>query len=292
MSQWIAHQPASIARVRDWLELGKPRLSSLVLFTAASGVWAAPEAAPLVTSAIFVFATFWLVVAANTLNCWIEREIDALMPRTRNRPLPAGRLDPRTALFSGVLLAVAALATLAAATNLLTTLLGAIALFSYVLVYTPLKRVTPWSLLVGALPGALPPLMGWTAATGSLAAPGWFLFGILFFWQLPHFIAISLYSKEDFRAGGLRVMSVAYGDRTSRRFAFLFALLLVGWTLLALPLGLAGAGYTVAAALLGLPFVVLAAQGLAREVPESWARLLFGWSLLYLPLLIAAYLLG
>jgi protoheme IX farnesyltransferase len=214
------------------------------------------------------------------------------MLRTRERPLPAGRLEPRTALVSGTLLSVLALATLALTTNTLTTLLGAVALVSYVGVYTPLKRVTPWSVIVGAIPGALPPLMGWTAATGGFGWPGWFLFGLLFFWQLPHFVAISVYLREDFARGGLRVMSVAYRPVTVYRTILVFAVWMVVWSLLPAVVGAAGAVYTVVAVLLGAGFVSLAAAGLARDAGEREARRVFHASLLYLPFLIVAFLIG
>ena len=175
-----------VARLRDLVELGKPRLSLLVIFTAAIGVWLAPVGIGAGRTLLFLVATSALVAAANTLNCWIEVEIDGRMNRTRDRPLPTGRLEPRTALISGVTVGAAALAVMTLSTNWLTTLLGVAALGIYVLVYTPLKRITPWALFVGAVPGALPPLMGWTAATASLSLPGWLLFSILFAWQLPH----------------------------------------------------------------------------------------------------------
>ncbi len=239
---------------------------------------------------MFVLATACLVVAANTLNCWIEREIDARMRRTRDRPLPTGRLEPSVALFSGTFLAVVSLSTLALVTNTLTTVLGATALVSYAAVYTPLKRVTPWSVVVGAIPGALPPLMGWTAATGEFGLSGWYLFGVLFFWQLPHFVAISVYLREDFMRGGLRVMSVVYRPLTVRRAIFAFTLVMVAWSLLPQLLGLAGTLYTFIASVLGAIFVYFAAAGLRRDAGDREARKVFLWSLLYLPFLIVAYL--
>ncbi len=290
MGQIDVFKSAPVARLRDLFELGKPRLSMLVLFTAAMGLAAAPSVASAWRAAIFVLATACLVVSANTLNCWIEREIDARMRRTRERPLPTGRLEPSVALASGSFLAVVSLTTLALVTNPLTTLLGVTALVSYAAIYTPLKRVTPWSVIVGAIPGALPPLMGWTAATGEFGLGGWYLFGVLFFWQLPHFIAISVYLREDFMRGGLRVMSVAFSPVTVRRYIFGFSLLLVGWSLLPQFLGLAGTFYTVTAAILGSIFLYYAGAGLRRNAGVSEARKLFLWSLLYLPFLVVAYL--
>jgi protoheme IX farnesyltransferase len=291
MSDALLLRQAPIARLRDLVELGKPRLSVLVIFTAAVGVWLAPDPIDLPGTVFFLLATSGLVAAANTLNCWIEKEIDGLMHRTRKRPLPSHRLEPRTALISGLTLSAAALTSLSLTTNVLTTLLGAIALVSYVLVYTPLKRLSPWALLVGAIPGALPPLMGWTAATGSLGIPGWYLFGVLFLWQLPHFLAISIYLRDDFRRGGLRVLPLVRGNDTARRYLIGLTTALVLHSLAAQPLGLAGAAYTSVAALLGGGFLFVAATGAQRRGPEAWARRVFAYTLIYLPLLVAVLVL-
>ncbi len=273
-------------RARDLVELGKPRITMLVLFTTAVGLWMAPGSLGATGTILFLLGTAGLVASANTLNCWVERESDGLMLRTRRRPLPAGRLEPRVALISGMVVGIGALALVWATTNPLTFALGAIALLSYVLAYTPLKRVSWLALLVGAVPGAIPPLMGWTALTGELSAPGWILFGILFFWQLPHFIAISLYLKEDYRRGGLQVLPLVHGDAVARRHLFAYTLLLVGVSLGALPLGLAGPVYLAAAILLGAGFVCMAARGLRPIVEAVWARRTFAYSLIYLSLLI------
>lgn len=277
--------------LRDVVALAKPRITALVLFTTAIGAWMAPGSLPAGRLVPFLLATAALVASANTLNCWLERQSDALMHRTRDRPLPAGRMAPAVALGIGVAEGIAALAVLVATTNGVTALCGAIALGTYVLVYTPLKRKTPWAVVVGAVPGAIPPLMGWTAVTGTASAPGWLLFGILFFWQLPHFIAISLYLEEDYRRGGMRVLSVALGEAAARRHLFAYTVLLVLWSLVALPLGLAGPGYLATALLLGAGFVALSAGGLRARVETAWARRTFAYSLIYLPLLIAVLLL-
>lgn len=274
------------ARLRDLVELGKPRITMLVLFTTAVGLWMAPGSLGAIGTFLFLLGTAGLVVSANTLNCWVERESDGLMLRTRRRALPAGRLEPRIALVSGLIVGFGSLALVWATTNPLTFGLGATALLSYVLAYTPLKRVSWLALLVGAVPGAIPPLMGWTALTGELSAPGWVLFGILFFWQLPHFIAISLYLKEDYRRGGLQVLPLVHGDAVARRHLFAYTLLLVGVSLGAIPLGLAGPAYLVSAIVLGAGFVWLAARGLRPVVEAVWARRAFGYSLIYLSLLI------
>jgi protoheme IX farnesyltransferase len=277
--------------LRDVLELGKPRITLLVLVTSAVGLWMAPGALGPARTVLFLAATAFLVASANTLNCWAERDVDAKMRRTRLRPLPAGRLDPRVALAAGLAEALMALAVLAWTTNALTVALGAVAVCSYVLVYTPLKRLRWWAVVVGAVPGAIPPLMGWTASTGSLAPEGWVLFGILFCWQLPHFIAISLYLKEDYRRGGLQVLPLVHGDATARRHLFAYTLMLVLVSLAAMPLGMAGAPYLATAALLGAGFVTFAGAGLRRTVHALWARRTFAYSLVYLTLLVGVLVL-
>ena len=243
MTELVASAPSRApfsGRLADLAALGKPRLSALVVFTAAMGVWCAPQPLALGATALFLLSTAGLVAAANTLNCWLERDIDGLMARTRSRPLPAGRLDPRVALAQGLLVSAVALVGLALSSNALTVLLGAAALLVYVLVYTPLKRLSPWALFVGAVPGALPPLMGYTAAADRLDAAGWFLFGILFLWQLPHFIAISLYLEDDFRRAGIRALPIVHGRRSARVWLFGCVAALLGFSLLGLPLGVAG----------------------------------------------------
>ena len=198
---------------------------------------------------------------------------------------------PGAALAFGVGLGTLALALLIWTTNALTVALGAAALFSYLLIYTPMKRVSWWALIVGAVPGAIPPLMGWTALTGSLAATGWVLFGILFVWQLPHFIAISLYLKDDYQRGGLRVLPLVAGDLVARRHLFAYTVLLVLTSLAALPLGLAGPFYLATATVLGAGFLYVAAVGLRPVVEAGWARRAFGYSLVYLTVLIGVLVL-
>jgi protoheme IX farnesyltransferase len=281
----------SFGRARDLIELAKPRITALVVFTAALGLLLAPGVPPLGRAVPFLIATAGLVAAANTLNCWLESDVDGRMRRTRNRPLPAGRLTPAVALALGLVEAAVSLALLAATTNLLTLLLGLVAVISYVAVYTPLKRLRWWAVVVGALPGALPPLMGWTAATGRLGAPGWLAFGILFCWQLPHFVAIALCHKDDYARGGLQVLPVVHGDAVARWHLFAYTALLVAVSLLAVPLEVAGWAYVSTAALLGAGFLAVGAAGLGAGASNVWARRAFLYSLAYLPALIAVLVL-
>ncbi|MCA3012209.1 MAG: protoheme IX farnesyltransferase, partial [Myxococcaceae bacterium] len=190
-----ASERTAAALVRDLASLTKPRLSGLVLFTTAGGMWL--SGAPLTwwSWLVALLGTAGTVGAANAFNCYLERDSDRFMARTAVRPLPQARLEPVVALGFASALALVSVPVLFVGVNALTGALGLLALTSYVLVYTPMKSRTHWAMVVGAVPGALPPLMGWTAATGRIEGPGLVLFAILFVWQMPHFIAIALFRK-------------------------------------------------------------------------------------------------
>jgi protoheme IX farnesyltransferase len=284
----VSAQTFSYASVRDLLDLAKPRITSMVVFTTAMGLWLAPGAIGAARTVALLAGTALLVGSANILNCWYERETDGLMLRTRNRPLPAGRLDPATALALGIGCGVVAIPILTLMVNPLTALLGAIAHMTYVLVYTPLKKISPWALEIGAIPGAIPPLMGWTASTGALTLPGWFLFGILFFWQIPHFLAIAIYLEDDYRRGGLKVLSVTRGSVSAARWLAVYTVALIVVSLLAQPLQLAGMAYTVTAALLGFGFLAFARRGVTGPVEGAWARRTMLYSIAWLTALMFA----
>ena len=280
-----------LAVARDVVALAKPRLAALVLCTTAGGLWLAPGHRDGLSSSVLLVGTSLVVAAANALNNFLERDVDALMRRTRDRPLPAGRLDPSVALAMGLLLPSVALPALALFTNGLTASLASLALFTYVVVYTPLKQKSSLALLVGAVPGAIPPLMGWTAVTGRLDAGGLALFALLFCWQLPHFLAISMYLKEDYARGGLRVFALVHGDRAARSWAAATSLVLIPVSLTLLPLGLAGPVYGLAAALLGGALAGYGLTGLwQRGAAHRWARNFFLLTLVYLTLLFASLL--
>lgn len=278
----------SAAVFRDALQLMKPRITTMVVFTTAMGLWLAPGSIGTARTVLLLLGQTLIVGSANIFNSWYERDADGLMLRTRLRPLPAGRLDPWSALALGIALGVFAVPILALAINPLTALLGAIAHATYVLVYTPLKKVSPWALEVGAIPGAIPPLMGWTAATGTLALPGWFLFGILFFWQIPHFLAIAIYLEEDYRRGGFQVVSVVRGASASARWLSWYTVVLVAVSLMAQPLGLAGPAYTISAAALGVGFLGAAWQGFTGRGEGAWARRAMLYSIVWLTALMIA----
>lgn len=266
----------------DLLSLTKPRLASLVLFTAAGGVWMAPGHLGAVRVLATLLATAGTVGAANALNQYLERHSDRFMARTANRPLPSGRMEPAMALLFGLSLAAVSVPVLAVAANPLTALLGLAALLSYVCLYTPLKARTAAAMLVGGVPGALPPLMGYTAVTNQLDAPGLVLFSILFLWQMPHFIAIALFRKEEYRAAGLKSIPLERGDESARAQLLLYVVALLPVTLLPYQLKMAGGGYLVVAAALGVGWLAHSAVGFFRHEGPAWARKSFFYSLAYL----------
>jgi len=279
------------ARARDLLLLAKPRLSSLVIITSAGGLALAPGEIGRARAILTLLGTAAVVGAANALNCYAEREIDARMRRTRDRPLPAGRVEPFVALALGLMVPAFALPVLAIVANPLSALLAFVALVSYVVVYTPMKQRSTLALFVGAIPGAIPPLLGWTAVTGRIEPGGVALFALLFAWQIPHFLAVSLYLREDYARGGLKVFSIVHGERRTRAAIAASTALLVPVSLLLVPLGVAGATYGVIAAALGAALAALAFAGLGRE-GGRWARTFFLATLVYLTVLFVALLAG
>lgn len=280
--------PLAVApsRVADFVELTKPRITMLVLLTAAVGysVGLAGRFDP-ASFLLFLAGTALLCGGASALNQYLERDADALMVRTSRRPIPAGRVRPEEALAFGLALSAVGLLLLAPV-NLLTCALGAFSLLSYVLAYTPLKRVTSLCTVVGAVPGALPPLMGWAAAQGSLGLAGWALFLVLFLWQLPHFLAIGWLYREDYARGGFPMLAVTDPDGSSTgRQAVLYATALLPVTMAAGLLASAGRGYLWGALALGLAFLSCAVL-FARRRTIPAARHLFLASVLYLPVLL------
>lgn len=272
----------------DLVSLTKPRLSSLVLTTTAGGMWLAPGHIPFPRALVTLLATAGIVGAANALNCYLERDSDRFMARTRHRPLPAGRMEPQVALWFGLSLAALCVPALALGANLLTGLIGLGAFLLYAFVYTPLKARSSAAMLVGGVPGALPPLMGWVAVTGSVDAGAVVLFGILFLWQMPHFIAISLFRKDEYAAAGLKSVPLVHGDDIARGSILLYLAALVPVTVMPYSVKVAGPLYLASAAVLGLVFVVFGAWGFFRRLGKPWARQLFLLSLLYLTGLFAA----
>lgn len=277
-----------ISLARDLVALTKPRITLMVLITTAGGLWLAPAIVSPSTILWTLVATSMVVGAANTLNCWLERDVDKHMARTKRRPLPAGRLSAGWALGLGIALGAISVPVLALLVNPLTGLLAAVALVSYVWVYTPMKQRSPAAVLVGSVPGALPPVMGWTAATGELGAAGLVLFGILFLWQLPHFLAVSIFRQREYTKAGIKVLPAVRGDAVTKRHAAFYAGALVPVSLLLVPLGIAGMLYLVVAGVLGMGLFAWSLWGLRAEAGNRWARQLFVASLVYLPLLFTA----
>ena len=277
---------ASPSRVGAFLELTKPRITALVLVTAAVGyaIGAGRVLDPLAFLALMV-GTAMVAGGASALNQYSERDADARMERTRRRPIPSARVSPGEALAFGLAVSGTGLVVLATI-NPLTAILGAIALTSYSLLYTPLKRITSLCTVVGAVPGAIPPLMGWAAARGSLSAGAWALFGVLFLWQLPHFLAIGWMYREDYARGGFPMLTVLDPDGASTgRQMMLYSAALVPVTLLAGALASAGSGYLWSALVLGALFFAGSARFFRRRSLAA-ARQLFLVSILYLPIVL------
>ena len=276
----------------DLVALAKPRITALVVFTTAIGLWLAPHGLRPLTIALTLVGTVLIVAAANVLNMYLERDTDALMARTMYRPLPAHRMDPGVALKFGVALAAVSVPLLTFAVGALPGLLASVALVSYVLLYTPMKRQTAAALLVGALPGAIPPLIGWTAATERLDLPGVLLFAVMFLWQVPHFLAITLFRKEEYARAGLVVQpNEPGGEREARANIVRYTVALVAVSLLFVPLGLGRGAYLAVALMVGAVFLGYAIAGLRQGAGRRWARNLFLLSLLYLPVLFGALVL-
>jgi protoheme IX farnesyltransferase len=282
-----ARQAAGIGSLSDYLELAKPRVTSLVVATTAFGFYVASRNA---VDPVLLFHTLLgtTLVASGTsaYNMYLERESDGKMERTRRRPLPEGRLQPVQALAFATALSVGGILYLAAWVNLLTALLATCTLVSYLFLYTPMKRWSPLCTLVGAVPGALPPLGGWAAATGSLDAGGWALFAILFLWQLPHSLAIAWMYKEDYARGGFRLLPVVDPDGGSTvRQIVGNALALVPVSLTPVLLGVTGIWYFYGAILLGAVLVASCLR-MARTRSRVHARGILLFSVLYLPALL------
>lgn len=283
----------TVACEKSWVavyaDLIKARLTLLVLLTTLVGFyvgWRGPMDFWRMLHTIL--GTGLVASGAAALNQFLEREHDAKMRRTKDRPLPSGRLQPTTVMIFGGACACAGLLYLALAVNLTTSVVGAVSLISYLFIYTPLKRITWLNTLVGAIPGALPPMMGWTAARGTLSSEGWALFGILAFWQLPHFFAIAwIYREEYAKAGFVMLPLIDKDGRRTARQAVSQTLLLLPVSLCPFVYQLAGKFYLAGALILGFTFLFFAIQ-FARHLTIARARQLFFFSIFYLPLLLTA----
>lgn len=282
--------PAGLAYARDLLALTKPRITAMNLVTTAGGLLLARVELPWTAYLLTLLGMALVVGGAGAMNCYYERDVDARMHRTRDRPLAAGRVSPRVALVLGLGLGVLSVPLFVLGANLLAAGLAVAAYVGYVWIYTPLKRRTTDSLLVGALPGAMPPLIGWAAATGRIDLPGLVLFALLFVWQLPHFLAIALYLREDYGRGGLKVLPLERGVEPTKRVVTIWASAQLLVSLLLLPLGIAGWFYAAVAAAAGLSYLAFAARGLLLPVTATrrWARQLMLASVAYLGVVFLA----
>jgi len=278
--------------VADYVELLKPRVMSLVVYTGAVGVALAPGSLHPVLAAVAVLCIAVAAGAAGAINMWYERDIDARMTRTMNRPLPAGRMDPGQALGFGVVLAVGAVTLMGLALNWAAAALLALSVAFYVFVYTIwLKRRTPQNIVIGGAAGAFPPVIGWAAATGDVAAPALALFAIIFAWTPPHFWSLALFRRDDYARAGIPMLPVVAGGRETRRQILLYTILLLPISLTPWLLGAAGGLYAAAALLLGGAFLLCALRiWLDGDDCEASARRAFGFSILYLFLLFSALL--
>ena len=274
------------SRAADFVALAKPRLNLLVVVSSIAGyAMGGGDTHDVWRMLAVAIGTGLVAGGASAFNQVFEREADAKMHRTRLRPMPDGRLPVRDALLFGGALTLAGVAVLALVANVLSAAVALVTLATYAIVYTPLKRVTSFATVVGAIPGALPPVIGWAAATDGLSRGAWILFAIVFLWQLPHFLAIAWIYREDYARAGFLMLSVIEPDgRSTARQSVIYAAALLPVSLAPTLVGMTGSAYFAGALLLSLVFVALAIRfGLTRSVPD--ARRLFFGSITYLPLL-------
>jgi len=281
--------------MRDYIELTKPRITWLILMSTGIGYffglpgaaswWQFLKSIPLLSLFHTILGTGLIASGTAALNQWYEREADRKMKRTARRPLPAGRISPAGALAFGLTLSVVGFLQLWLGVNPLAGLLGAFTLLSYLFIYTPMKQRTWWSTTIGALPGAMPPMIGFAASAGAITRESWVLFAILFLWQFPHFYSIAWMYKEDYARAGIRMLPVVEPDgRSTARQIVLFGLALIPVSLAPAMLGMAGRIYLVGALLLGLWFLYSGLR-VAAERTALRARGVLLASVLYLPLI-------
>jgi len=276
-----------LADWRDFVALTKPRVMTLVVFTGLCGLLAAPVSLHPVLAFTAILCIALGAGAAAALNMWYEADLDALMKRTKDRPLPAGRMDRQSALHFGVGLGVFSVLLMGVAINWFAATILAVSILFYVLVYTVwLKRRTPQNIVIGGAAGAFPPVIGWAAATGDVTLLPLLLFTIIFLWTPPHFWALSLFVRSDYAAAGVPMLPVVSGPRATRQQVALYTLPMAVAAIAPWPLGLAGPIYGIAATLLSLAFAVLALHVLANRAvePEGMRpeKRLFAFSIVYL----------
>ena len=271
------------AKAIDLIALVKPRIMIMALLTAAGALRLAPYAINTAHVVLMLAGTALIVGSANTLNMWLERDVDCLMSRTKNRPLPQQRLTATTAIAFGAVQGAIALPVLALC-GIVPAALGLVALLLYVGVYTPMKQRTHWATWVGAIPGAMPALIGWTAASGRIDLPGLAVFGVLFFWQIPHTHAIAIYRQREYDAAGLKTLPSTHGVAAARRAIRGYMLVQVAVSFAPWLLGVASVPYAITAGVLGTGVI---AQAFTGAGDAKWARSVFLASIVYLPILFA-----
>jgi protoheme IX farnesyltransferase len=279
---------SSAETLRAYFDLTKPRITLMVVLTTIAGFClASVQGIEWLKFLHLIVGIGFLSSGISTINQWMERDLDALMLRTQDRPLPTGKLSPTQAIIFGASLTVGAIAYLIIFINGLTALLGVISAASYLLLYTPLKTRTTLSTVLGAFPGAMPPLVGWAAARGSLSMEGWVLFAILFLWQFPHFLAIAWMYRDDYARAGIKMLPVVEPEgRITSQQIVLYTLMLLPVSLMPTLMHLAGWIYFSGAIVLGLGFLYYSIR--AATLRTTWqARRLLLASVLYLPLLFA-----
>lgn len=280
----VIQTSSSESSLRDYFTLLKPGVMSLVVFTGAAGMWMAPDHLHPFYQLITILCIALGSGAGAALNMWYDRDIDAIMPRTQKRPIPAGRVASDDALAMGLMLSVASVSLLALAVNFAAAAWLAFAIFFYAVIYTMLlKRATPQNIVIGGLAGALPALIGWLAATPEADLMPWIMVAIVFFWTPPHFWALALYRHKDYAAANIPMLPVTAGIAVTKRQILVYTVVLVAVSLLPYAVG-AGLPYLIGAALLGANFLRHALRVLVTEEPKIAMRM-FGYSILYLFLL-------
>jgi heme o synthase len=291
MSITVARVEPSIAGVGDYIELMKPRVMSLVVFTAFVGLLVAPGHIHPVIGFTALLCIAVGAGAAGALNMWYDADIDARMARTASRPIPRGRITRGEAAGFGLTLAVFSVATLGLLVNWVAAVLLASTISFYVVIYTIwLKRSTPQNIVIGGAAGALPPVIGWAAVTGNIAPEPILLFLIIFFWTPPHFWALSLYRTDDYARAGIPMLPVVAGAKETRRQILLYTLLLAPLGVAPWPLGYAGALYGIVALATGAAMIALALRVRGEQRGHAASKQLFAFSILYLFLLFAMLL--
>ncbi|MDB5394383.1 MAG: coxE [Rhodospirillales bacterium] len=266
----------------DYITLLKPRVMFLVVFTGLAGLVAAPTSMNPILAAVAILSIALATGGAGAVNMWYDRDIDAIMERTRARPIPMGVIEPSNALAFGTIITIAAICMMGLAVNWLSAGILAAASFTYIFVYTVwLKRRTPQNIVIGGAAGAFPPMIGWAAATDHVGPTAISLFLITFFWTPPHFWALSLYRCGDYARAGIPMMSVTAGPKSTKRQILAYTLLLFPFGVAPYFLGAAGPIYLAGSSLLGLLFIA-AAIAVLRDETEKSAKRMFGFSILYL----------